>query len=574
MWVSGCVFVLSGLSQDKLLKSVNEANSSHPYFYLNYDGLEKACGASKGRVDFVLLCRELPKYIIAMLIKLKTEERGFDQRSVHPVNCSFLLLGNLHRCYPSVLKGRSKSSESVRPTSPSYRDDVLDSVLLGAAYSTGQLRKTATAPDSESQFRLYACRVLLVSLSVLENFFSWSEQEECFNAHVEDILDYKELDSLFQAAFHGLALLVKDTNLLAWGSTSGAHQPLDQGLPKSYSLGDGLFKRAGASKWYILRICGTLSFFTRQFLCGAFLERLVREEANVVALLDFWLVVLEAVTLTADSFEALGEKIYSCENNMYALVRVFDLFQVIAEREDICFFDIAMVKPATAAILKLVVKRIMDLYRVSCCAIAERDPREKTVLPRSLVNLYESCLLRVVDGLADDSNFMGEVTEAIQEATMNIFGSPMFSEEWLSLDANGGGFSRDERELLPDMLGGCSITGAFSIDGRERFDIISAGLHGRIDLMDIVGLEKTVSLYKILLDLQNAGCERMFEVLLRGFETSKSLTLVKCKNLKALIQFVHTLPRQLLLEDEEPLVNELLLQLEAKLKLLESSCNS
>jgi len=432
-----------------------------------------------------------------------------------------------------------KGDGTIRPSSAPYRNDVLDSALLSLLYITEELGDSR----KEGCDREFLCRMVLEVVSLLANFFGLDTNNlAVLYPHTTELLAYKQLDCLFQRTFHGMAFVLRELGWVWKGQSRHAEPSLE-------------------------KITGSLSFFTKYFLCGAFYSRFVHNPSSLRSLLDFLLVALEEVMLEADNFAGLSSKMYGSRNNLYLLVRVLDLLQVLVEFESVdddrTFQDVAMETPETASVMRLVVKRIQDLYCLACCAIATRGASQSDEVPISLINLYEVSLFRVVEHLAGDTNFQEELCLGGLKATYSLFEAENFSAQWMRKPIRGvGGTS----EFQPSLMGGSKV-GTFSMEGQENYDTLIAiyeveeergphmvgDLKNLVEEVDVWVLEKSLYLYKILLDTQMAGKHNL------NLLSKKALMSVR-----DLLEFiVSNVPRTLMSSSEGSLLQGLRLALGA-----------
>ena len=68
------------------------------------------------------------------------------------------------------------------------------------------------------------------------------------------------------------------------------------------------------TKWYYERLCGSLSFWSRQLICGALYEALMKKSKNIECVLHLVLTVLEEVVLTAKDFPGLEKEVFGIKS--------------------------------------------------------------------------------------------------------------------------------------------------------------------------------------------------------------------------------------------------------------------
>lgn len=128
--------VVNALATEKNLERfVREPNSNHPFFSLeDVDEVDNIkwrhlYGKEEGKIDLVLLTRELPKYLLGLLIGRELQE---GEAAVFPVKSGveydadlmhgFMLLNELIQCQAQVCKIRNRWALSTlflaRPPTP------------------------------------------------------------------------------------------------------------------------------------------------------------------------------------------------------------------------------------------------------------------------------------------------------------------------------------------------------------------------------------------------------------------------------------------------------------------------
>ena len=558
--------------------SQKNKNQGSPYVVL----AATVGGKSEGRVDVIRLLHELPKCLIAIIVQEKTKAQSLESLEevyngvpiglppdFHKVQnvwgelfASVQLMQNLHRISDSIFNPNTRNRDKVTPENPAYSQDIMDLVLLVLTYAISWIKELERRSEKldpqrhgsvlqtikSGRFELSA--LLVETLLLLNTFFAYRELTNySFFAHVDTLVTYTGIDDLVQGAFHGMAFAIVESNLLDMGLLTGQEQSDAQRICK---------------RKHYQTFCVLIAFFTKQLLSGKFYARVVKLEASLCALLNFILCVLDEVFERAKGkdLDYLGQLIYNSEGhcNLYLLSRLLDLLQVLFEK-DLIFLDIAMEREETKKIMTRVVERLLTLYEAVCNSIYSRysipntedyDYTTKLSAPLELVNLFEAALFRAVQPLADDSNFQNLVYRKCRKVTYKLFESGNFEELWLNLAENKRG---DEREIMEDMI--CDPgTGIFSVSGRESYDCLFSQLHlmeafkDKDNKPNIWHVEKTLLLYKILLDMHHA------EEAQQGY--LKDLTPKSRENVEKLIKCVlQHVPPVLLLAAEADILKSL-----------------
>ena len=592
-----CVEILGSQERKRLSQSIRDKNGLFPHFMLDLRKEPTFSAIIKShkpiKIGFVTLCKQLPLYLMGLLLELEGEEGRlldpFNPENQEPqhfwfhINRGVWLLRSLQATALSL----SPTSRNVSDLLPSnnleyaHTRAILDTIQLYLTYcirwlGNSEMWKPLGISDDMVSHKARIFQLTMNTLSLFEDYFSWASTDTSFHIHVKDVLLYNSIDSLIQNAFNAMTLVVKEMKLfeLEYSALVGNYRHLWQ-----YDVKAGVLK--GVTRWYFERLCSVMSFFTRQFLNEAFYCRVMVSKGNAVAILRFMQTVLDEALRFS-----VGQKIdiHDFDKYLYLLLRVLDLFDVFLEKEELYFLDYAMSHEETKQLLENLVQTIQRLYVCVCIHIKDKQydgssfepifPR----VPTKLISTFQVSLFRVLQVLGDDSNFRDFVLSKCQLPTFLLcdVNRKAFYEYWLNI-ASGTFRSRKEdrrNKVIHELFGGFEI-GIYCLQAREHYDTLAAGLSLYEPLEDIPAgtlvdfwhYEKTLQLYKIILDMQNAKClaqtprDESFSNVLDRFSEPEYIR----GNMSNLFLFAHNqIPSQLLLQEEIHLCRGVCEELEIK----------
>jgi hypothetical protein len=596
-----CVEILGSQERKKLTQSIRDKNGSFPHFLLDLRKEPTFAAIIKSqkhvKVGYATLCKQLPLYLMGLLLELEGEEGSlmnlFDTCSHDPnhfwfhINRGVWLLRSLQASALSL----SPTARNISDLLPSNRLDyshtraVLDTIQLYLSYCIRWLGnpdkwRPLGKSDEMVSHKARIFQLTMNTLSLFEDYFSWTSTDTSFHMHVKDILRYNSLDCLVQSAFTALALVIKEMRLfeLEHSSVVGKFEHMWE-----YESTVTVLK--GITRWYFGRLCCVLSFFTRQFLNEAFYCTVAVCKNNVVCILRFMHTALDEALRFA-----LGKNIdiHDYDKYLYILLRVLDLFDVLLEKEELYFLDHAMSHEETKVLLEKLVQTIQRLYVCVCIHIRDKgynnaasSSYEPPSIPAKLVSTFQASLFRVLEVLGDDSNFREFVLRECQAPTFLLcnVNRSVFYEYWLNIASDKFRSRREDKrnKICHELFGGFEI-GIYCLQAREHFDTLAAGLsiyepsedRPAGVLVDLWHYEKTLQLYKIILDIQNAkqssldaagSSHRSYSQILEMFSEPENIR----GNVSNLLLFAHNqIPSQLLLQEEKEICHGLCQELEIK----------
>ena len=571
-----CVEIL-GLQDRKQLKhTMRDRLGHHPHFLLDLrrDSTSAVSRKEPVKIGIVTLLEQLPLYLMGLLVKFEEEESSlpnpFNPEVKEPqhfwahINRGLWLLRCLEYSAATTKGSRGIEDFKESPLRRSHTEAVLDTIRLCLLYSirwlgNQDLWKHLKGNGDQVSYKVGIFQITLHSLSLFEDYFTWSYSDRTFYIHATDILQYRtyhDLNLLIQTCFDAITLLTKNIKLFQL-----EYCVLQNNFKHLWHVETNQEDMKQICTWYYERLCSILSFFTRQFLYDAFYSLVMKSRDNVVSILKVMLNMLDGAISTA-----IGNKIdfLERENSVYLLLRVLDLLEVFMEKEEPYFLDLAMADEKTKDLLEGVVGKIQKLYVLVCIHIRGKMHTQDyvDVVPRMLVNAFESSLFRIVQNLADDSNFREYMVKECQMLTYILCNVDRkhFYDYWLNIE--GSKFMKEaNRGLNINMFGGFEL-GIYCLQARETFDILNAGLGlygyqigGSLDLWHY---EKTLSLYKIILDMHNAkrlaARPEDFEDISKVFNDTSQIR----SNIFNLLMFgLNNIPSNLLLVEEAVIVESL-----------------
>ncbi len=304
--IGACVLNLGSLNKREFLKRCEGKSGCSPRIMVASQSRgatpsgEGAEGARRS-VGFIFLSVALPKYLKSYLIANADLSQDFTTSRVMGAWAHLLQGAHLLRVLlgagQHVVSSKTIGRDSILPRNEDHREEVLDTIVLVTAYANGCLEtgqfweqweqatrkgameegpagaggggdrgsKSAVADVQGSTFeaKRSISKLVLGTLSILEDFMTWTKSDSIFYTYVCAIAKYRKIDYLFCGSLDLLSLMVKNLRIF-----DIHYFPIWTKKIKHLSryLGSHDKESQQETKWYFERLCGVTAFFTRQLV--------------------------------------------------------------------------------------------------------------------------------------------------------------------------------------------------------------------------------------------------------------------------------------------------------------------